>query len=184
MSALPRASGMPAIDCWHEAYIGLGSNLDHPVEQVRSAIREIAQIDGVRVVRCSSLYETAPVGLTTQPSFVNAVVLVSTSLAPRELLQRLLDVETGHARVRAERNGPRTLDLDILLFGGQTMAEPGLAVPHPRLHERAFALLPLLELDSELTIPGIGKASAMLESVAGQGIRRMDLDVSAGLTAP
>ncbi len=165
---------------WQSAYIGLGSNLADPVAQVQRALAEIGDIPDLRVERCSSLYETAPVGITTQPSFVNAAVLVQTRLSPRALLAHLLDIEARHARVRAERNGPRTLDLDILLFGEQLIDEPGLVVPHPRLHERAFALLPLLEIDPAIVIPGIGKASEKLEGVADQGIRRLQTAHAAG----
>jgi 2-amino-4-hydroxy-6-hydroxymethyldihydropteridine diphosphokinase len=168
---------------WESAYIGLGSNLAGPVAQVQRALNEIGEIPDLHVVRCSSLYETSPVGITAQPSFVNGVVLVQTRLSPRALLTHLLDIEARHARVRAERNGPRTLDLDILIFGDQLIAEPGLVVPHPRLHERAFALLPLLEVNPALVIPGIGKASGKLEGVADQGIRRLEAAPAIGLRA-
>ncbi|MCE2988843.1 MAG: 2-amino-4-hydroxy-6-hydroxymethyldihydropteridine diphosphokinase [Nitrosomonadaceae bacterium] len=168
---------------WQAAYIGLGSNLADPIAQVQRALSEIGEIPDLRVERCSSLYETAPVGITAQPSFVNAVVLVQTRLTPRTLLAHLLDIEARHARVRAERNGPRTLDLDILLFGEDMIAEPGLVVPHPRVHERAFTLLPLLEINEALVIPGIGKASEKLNGVAGQGIRRLEAAPAIGLRA-
>ena len=120
------------------------------------AVHLIAEADGVEVVGVSQLRETDPVGLTDQPRFLNGAAAVETSLAPRELLDLLLSVERELGRVRAERWGPRTIDLDLLVFGDEIVDEPGLRVPHPRLPERRFVLEPLAELDPELTIPGLG----------------------------
>lgn len=128
------------------AAIALGSNLDDPEAHVRRAMDEIDAVPATRVLRRSSLFRTAPVGYADQPDFVNAVVLVETSLAPRALLEALLALEQRHGRVRAIPNGPRTLDLDIVIYGDARIDEPGLKVPHPRARERAFVLDPLREV--------------------------------------
>jgi len=138
------------------AYVGLGANLGPREVTLLRAVHLIAEADGVEVVGVSQLRETDPVGLTDQPRFLNGAAAVETSLAPRELLDLLLSVERELGRVRAERWGPRTIDLDLLVFGDEIVDEPGLRVPHPRLPERRFVLEPLAELDPELTIPGLG----------------------------
>ena len=140
------------------AVIALGSNLDDPEGQVRRAFDELAAIPGTRVVRTSRLFKTAPVGYADQPDFVNACALVDTTLAPHALLDALLDLERRHGRVREIRNGPRTLDLDIVLYGDRRIDEPGLCIPHPRAHERAFVLEPLIDVWPEAVIPGKGRA--------------------------
>jgi len=136
-------------------YVGLGSNLGDREATLREALRRLAEIEGVAVVAVSSFRQTDPIGKVDQPRFVNAAAELETSLAPRDLLDRLLEVERGLGRDRAkeERWGPRTLDLDLLLYGNETVEEPGLEVPHPRLTERAFVLEPLLELDPDLRLP-------------------------------
>ena len=126
--------------------IALGSNLDDPEAQVRRAFDEIGALPATRLLARSSLYRTAPVGYADQPDFVNACALVETSLAPRALLDELLAIEQRHGRVRTIPNGPRTLDLDLILYGDRHIDEPGLTVPHPRAHERDFVLKPLLEI--------------------------------------
>ena len=128
------------------AAIALGSNLDDPAAHVRRAMDEIDALRETRVLARSSLHRTAPVGYADQPDFVNACVLVETGLAPRALLDALLALEKRHGRVREIPNGPRTLDLDIVLYGDAHIDEPGLKVPHPRAHERAFVLEPLREV--------------------------------------
>jgi 2-amino-4-hydroxy-6-hydroxymethyldihydropteridine diphosphokinase len=137
------------------AYIGLGSNLGEREATMRAALERLAAGEEIDVVAVSSFRETDPVGKLDQPRFVNAAAALETSLAPRELLERLLDVERGLGRDRAheERWGPRTIDLDLLLYADEEIDEPGLAVPHPRLAERAFVLEPLLDLDPELRLP-------------------------------
>jgi len=142
--------------------IALGSNLDDPEAQVRRGFEEIAALDKTRLVARSSLYRTAPVGYADQPDFINACALVETGLAPRALLDNLLELEKQHGRVRTIRNGPRTLDLDIVLYGDKVVDEPGLAIPHPRAHDRAFVLEPLVEVWPDATIPGKGKAAELL----------------------
>ena len=139
------------------AYVGLGSNLGDREETIRAAL---AALPGV--VAVSELRETDPVGVVDQPAFLNGAAALETRLSPRELLDTLLAVEQQLGRERRERWGPRTIDLDLLLYGVETVSEPGLTVPHPRLHERRFALEPLVELDPELAIPGRGKVKDLL----------------------
>ena len=136
------------------AAIALGSNLDDPEAHVRRAFDEIASVERTKLLACSRLYRTAPVGYADQPDFVNACAVVETSLAPRALLAALLAIEQRHGRVREMRNGPRTLDLDIIVYGDRVIDEPGLVIPHPRAHERAFVMQPLLEVWPDVVIPG------------------------------
>jgi 2-amino-4-hydroxy-6-hydroxymethyldihydropteridine diphosphokinase len=148
------------------AYVGLGANLDAREETIRKALDLLGAHPRIDVVAVSTLRETepwAPVG--QQPPFLNGAAAVETSLEPRALLGVLLDVERRLGRVREERWGPRTIDLDLLVYGGSVVDEPGLTVPHPRLRERAFALEPLVELEPELVVPGQGPAVALLESL-------------------
>ena len=148
------------------AYVGLGANLGDRAETIRLALDRLAATPGLEVVGVSALRETDPVGITEQPRFLNGAAAIETELAPRELLDRLLEVERALGRVRTgERYGPRTIDLDLLLYGSDAVDEPGLTVPHPRLHERRFALEPLAELDPALEIPGHGAVSGVLPSI-------------------
>jgi 2-amino-4-hydroxy-6-hydroxymethyldihydropteridine diphosphokinase len=137
------------------AYIGLGSNLGEREATLREALDRLASEDRIEVVAVSSFRETDPVGVLDQPRFVNAAAALETSLSPRDLLQRLLEVERalGRDRSKEERWGPRTIDLDLLLYGDEEVDEPGLTVPHPFLTERRFVLEPLLELDPALRLP-------------------------------
>lgn len=145
------------------AYIGLGANLGDRERTLRLAVDRLGQREAVEVVAVSELRETEPVGVVDQPRFLNGAVAVDTALTPRALLDVLLEVERGLGRVRdGERWGPRTVDLDLLLYGDLSVEEPGLSVPHPHLHERRFALEPLAELDPELEIPGRGRVSTLL----------------------
>jgi 2-amino-4-hydroxy-6-hydroxymethyldihydropteridine diphosphokinase len=128
------------------AAIALGSNLDDPEGQVTRAFHEIARMPGTRLVARSALYRTAPVGYLDQPDFVNACALVETTLAPRALLTELLSIEQRHGRQRGIPNGPRTLDLDLILYGDRRIDEPGLTIPHPRARERDFVTRPLSEV--------------------------------------
>ena len=148
------------------AAIALGSNIDDPEAQVRRAFDEIAALHEKRLTARSPLYRTAPVGYPDQPDFVNACALIETTLAPRALLENLLAIEQRHGRKRTIRNGPRTLDLDIVLYGERTIAEPGLIVPHPRAHERSFVLKPLLDVWPEAVIPGKGPARDLAGAAA------------------
>jgi 2-amino-4-hydroxy-6-hydroxymethyldihydropteridine diphosphokinase len=153
------------------AFVGLGANLGDPVAQITWALAELAKLDGTRVVRASSLYQTAPLGHTDQPDFVNAVALLDTGLAPRALLDALLGIEQAAGRERTFRDAPRRLDLDLLLYADQAIEAPGLVVPHPRMHERAFVLAPLVEIAPDATIPGRGRAADLLRAVGGQDVR-------------
>ena len=148
------------------AVVALGSNLDDPEAHVRRAFDEIAALPHTRLLARSSLHRTAPVGYAEQPDFVNACALVETALAPRALLAGLLAIEQRHGRVRGVPNGPRTLDLDIALYGEAVVDEPGLAIPHPRMHERDFVLAPLVEVWPEAVIPGRGRAADLRRSLA------------------
>ncbi len=154
-------------------YIGMGSNLDNPDRQVRLALEEIGAMAGSALVRCSSLYETAPIGGGDQPAFINAVAELDTTLSPRMLMQELLGIEQCHNRIRAEKNGPRTLDLDILIFNDWRISTKAVTIPHPRAHKRAFVLLPLLEIAPDLYIPGRGYARDFLPDVSGQQIHKL-----------
>jgi 2-amino-4-hydroxy-6-hydroxymethyldihydropteridine diphosphokinase len=139
------------------AYVALGANLGPREITLLRAVDLLAETEGIDMQAVSQLRETEPVGLVEQPPFLNGAVAVETSLPPRELLERLLEVERTLGRVRDVRWGPRLVDLDLLVYGDLQVDEPGLRVPHPRLHERRFVLEPLAELDPELTIPGIGR---------------------------
>lgn len=130
------------------AFLGLGSNLGDREANLRRAVELLGAAGRIRVVRTSSLYETDPVG-PPQPDYLNAVAEVATTRSPRELLDVALDVERELGRVRDERWGPRTVDVDVLVYGDERIDEPGLTVPHPRMHERAFVLVPLRELDPD-----------------------------------
>jgi len=153
------------------AYIGIGSNLDDPERQVRRAIEALASMPETRFVRASRLYRTAPWGRTDQPAFVNAAAEIATTLSPRALLDALLAIERAQGRHRdGTRWGPRTLDLDVLIYGDRVVDEPGLAIPHPHLADRAFVLLPLADIDPALHVPGKGRISELLRKVDATGI--------------
>jgi 2-amino-4-hydroxy-6-hydroxymethyldihydropteridine diphosphokinase len=157
------------------ACIGLGGNVGDVPATLRAAIAEFDRLPDTRVLRASRLYRTPAWGHETQPAFVNAVATVETGLAPRPLLDALLAIENRHGRVRAgePRWGPRTLDLDLLLYGDAVVDEPGLRVPHPHLHERAFVLVPLAEIAPDLRIPGHGTVRAARAAVADDGIEAL-----------
>jgi 2-amino-4-hydroxy-6-hydroxymethyldihydropteridine diphosphokinase len=155
------------------AVVALGSNLDGPEERVRLAFDEVGALPSTRLLARSALYRTAPVGFLDQPAFINACALVETALGPRELLAGLLAIERRHGRVRDIPNGPRTLDLDIVLYGDLAMHEHGLTLPHPRAHERAFVLAPLLDVWPDAIIPGRGMAASFRDAVRDQAIERL-----------
>ena len=147
-------------------FVGLGANLGDREATIGRAVELLGRTPGVEVVAVSTLRETEPVDYLDQPRFLNGAVALETSLAPRELLDALLDVERALGRERTgPRFGPRTIDLDLLLYGDERIDEPGLRVPHPRLHERAFALEPLAELDPALEIPGRGRVQTLLAAL-------------------
>ena len=155
------------------AFVALGANIGEPVRHLRAAVEDMAALPGTAVVARSSLFRSAPVGLLDQPDFINAVAALETGLAPEELLDALLDLEARFGRIRRDRNGPRTLDLDLLLYDDLQLELPRLTLPHPRLHLRAFVLCPLAEIAPALAIPGRGSVAAWLPAVANQGIARL-----------
>ena len=155
------------------AYIAFGANLGEPAAAFADALRRLDGLPGTRVVASSSLYRSAPVGVAGQPDYLNAVIALDTTLAPRALLEALLAIEHDAGRRRDFPMAPRTMDLDLLLHGDAVIDEPGLQVPHPRMHERAFALLPLAEIAPAASIPGRGAVAALLPALAGQAIERV-----------
>ena len=148
------------------AYVGLGANLGDRERTLRDAVNALSAEDGIEVVAVSTLRETEPVGVGEQPLYLNGAAELETTLAARELLDRLLAVEQRFGRVRVPgEHGPRTLDLDLLLYGDGVIEEAGLTVPHPRLHERRFVLEPLAELAPGLVVPGRGDVESLLSGV-------------------
>lgn len=154
------------------AFIGLGANLGDPRRSVEEALAEIAALPQTRLLRRSSLYRTAPVD-AGGPDYVNAVAGVETALSPFELLRALLAIEQAHGRRRSVRNAPRTLDLDLLLHGDTIVETPELTLPHPRLHQRAFVLEPLLEVAPGLVVDGLGELEPRRRAAAGQRIEKL-----------
>lgn len=165
-------SGQRATPVPIRACIGLGANLGHPQDAVRAALRALGELPHSRLLASSRLYRTPAWGRIDQPDFVNAAALLETSLGPQALLKHLLKIERKAGRSRggetaSMRWGPRVLDLDLLLYGERSVNEPGLRVPHPHLHERAFALVPLAEIASDVSFPGHGSV--------GEALRRIDV---------
>lgn len=154
-------------------FIGLGGNLADPVRTLHEATAALDEIAGTRLLRASSLWRTAPLSHAQQPDFINAVAEVESTLTPRDLLEALLALEQRFGRERSFANAPRTLDLDLLLHGHAIVGEPGLALPHPRMHERAFVLAPLLELAPDCVIPERGRAADCLARISGQSIEKL-----------
>ena len=155
------------------AYIGLGSNLAEPQSQVAHALSELGALPRTRLLARSSLYRSAPVGYAAQPDFINAVAALDTALEARELLRELQAIEERHARARTFANAPRTLDLDLLLFGDERIADAELVVPHPRMHERAFVLAPLAEIAPSGVIAGRGPTLQLLQRCRDQKVERI-----------
>jgi 2-amino-4-hydroxy-6-hydroxymethyldihydropteridine diphosphokinase len=155
------------------AFVGLGANIGEPRRQLQDALQELGDLPKTRVTAKSGIYRSAPVGHLEQPEFLNAVAELDTALAPEPLLAGLQEIENRHGRERSFANAPRTLDLDLLLYGDRTLNTPGLTLPHPSMHERAFVLRPLLELDPEISIPGKGKAGTLLSACGSQKIERI-----------
>ena len=156
------------------AYIALGSNLRDPADEVSRAFAELGDLPTTRLVRRSSLYRTAPVGYDNQPDFINAVAEVETSLSPLELLRAILQLENQHGRERPFPNAPRVLDLDLLLYDDVAMRTTELTLPHPRMHERGFVLLPLAEIAPDLEIPGHGQVASIVPHCADQGVALLE----------
>ena len=156
------------------AYVALGANLKRPEEQVRAGFEELAMLPGTRLAAVSSLYRSPAVGYLDQPDFVNAVAGVETALSPRALLDALLEIERRYGRVRDFANAPRTLDLDIVLYGDLEVNEPGLSIPHARMHERAFVLVPLAEIAPEALVPGRGRVRELLKGVDAATLEKIE----------
>lgn len=157
----------------HTAYIALGSNLQDPASQVKKAFAALQQLPQTRLIRCSSLYHTPPVGYDNQPDFINAAAQLETTLQPEALLQALLAIETGFGRERPFPNAPRVLDLDLLLYDDLRLQTPTLTLPHPRMQERGFVLFPLAEIAPEAHIPGQGRVIDLLEKLPPQGVEKL-----------
>ncbi|NIR31941.1 MAG: 2-amino-4-hydroxy-6-hydroxymethyldihydropteridine diphosphokinase [Gammaproteobacteria bacterium] len=156
--------------------MALGSNIQAPVAQLRRARRALDALPGTRLVKCSALYRSPPLGRPDQPDYVNAVACLRTQLSAGELLGALQGIERAQGRVRdGARWGARTLDLDLLLYGDARIEEPHLTVPHPRMHERAFVLYPLHEIAPHVRVPGRGALVALLERVPAHGLRILAL---------
>jgi 2-amino-4-hydroxy-6-hydroxymethyldihydropteridine diphosphokinase len=155
------------------AYIGIGSNMEGPQTQVARAFEELARLPRTRLGARSSLYRSAALGYAAQPDFINAVAELDTTLGAEQLLAKLQAIEARHGRRRSFANAPRTLDLDLLLYGDARIDEPHLRVPHPRMHERAFVLRPLVEIAPQAVIPGRGAAAACLAACKEQKVERM-----------
>ncbi|HEX6833192.1 MAG TPA: 2-amino-4-hydroxy-6-hydroxymethyldihydropteridine diphosphokinase [Rudaea sp.] len=152
------------------AYVGLGSNLDDPHAQIERALHALAKLPDSVLKGSSRLFRTAPWGVTDQPAFVNAAAMIQTNLSPHDLLRELLAIERDAGRVRGgTRWGPRVLDLDLLLYADRVIDEPGLRLPHPHLHERAFVLLPLADIAPQLIVPGHGEVARLLARIDTTG---------------
>lgn len=156
-----------------QAFIALGSNLQQPLQQVTTALREIAGLPQTALVRQSSFYRTAPVGYDDQPDFINAVAEVETTLAPLQLLHAIQGIENQHGRERPFPNAPRVLDLDLLLYNNTVMDTNELTLPHPRMHERGFVLLPLAEIAPDLTLPKYGSVANLAQTCMDQGVEKI-----------
>lgn len=155
------------------AYVALGSNLDHPRQQLLDAMKALAALPDTAVLKRSSLYRTPPWGMLDQPDFINAAVELETSLSPHTLLDALLTIEQRAGRVRKERNGPRTLDLDLLHVEGVQLNDARLTLPHPRMADRAFVLLPLRDVAPSLALPGRGSVAQRLAQLDLTGCEQL-----------
>ena len=152
------------------AYIGLGSNMNSPVKQIKSAITSIEEIISTKIIGMSSLYKSKPVGPQNQDDYINAVIKIETKLVPYQLLECLHDIEEKHGRIRNEHWGPRILDLDSLIFGNEIMVDEKLTIPHPEIENRSFVLAPLIEIDPDCIIPKKGLASDLLATIGKDNI--------------
>ena len=157
-----------------ESYIGLGSNLDNPQLQLTTALAGLKDIPDTSLVKYSSFYRSKPVGPGNQPDFINAVALLDSGLTAHQLLGRLQTIENRQGRIRdRQRWGPRTLDLDMLMYGNEIINEPELIVPHPEIRHRNFVLMPLLELAPDIQIPGLGRADELLADIGHAGLTKL-----------
>ena len=157
----------------HIAFVGLGSNLSDPCNQVLRAMQALQSLPHTRMVARSSLYRSAPIGYLQQPDFINAVAQLETALSPRALLDALLALEQACGRTRDVHNGPRTLDLDLLLYDDLQHHEHGLTLPHPQMHQRAFVMRPLLEIAPDCRIPGVSLAAEAMRQCGDQQLEKI-----------
>lgn len=156
------------------AYVALGSNLEQPAVQIRAALAALAALAGTRLLSQSSLYLTTPVGYLDQPDFINAVALLDTTQDPYQLLASLMQIEAGFGRERSFRNAPRVLDLDVLWYENRVQDDPALLLPHPRMHERAFVMVPLAEIAPDLSLGTYGLAAEIAAALDCSGVRRLE----------
>ena len=161
---------MAEIDAW----IGLGSNLNEPETRIRTALDDLRRLEGCTLQAASALYRSPPMGPAGQPDYINAVARLTTMLSPEALLDALQTIERQHARVRTRHWGPRTLDLDLLLYGQAVITTPRLTVPHPGIAVRNFVLYPLAELEPRLVIPGLGVVDELLAQCPDTGLSRLE----------
>ena len=157
------------------AYIAVGSNLANPLNQVTTAFNEIGNMPKSKLIKKSSCYSSSPLGYKDQPDFVNAVVSIETELSPHELLLELQMIESSHKRERSFPNAPTTLDLDILLYGDLRIDEPKLTIPHPRMHERAFVIFPLQEINENISVPPFGDIAKIARGLDPENTKRITL---------
>lgn len=157
----------------HTACVALGANIGEPLRQIEAAFSALTALPGTRLIARSSLYRSAPVGYADQPDFINAVAIIETTLAPHALLDALLAIERVNGRVREFPNAPRTLDLDIVLYGDLILQEPGLTIPHARMLERAFVMLPLAEIAPDTMVPGQGRVSDLARRVDAASVAQL-----------
>ena len=156
------------------AYVGLGSNLDAPAEQVKTALTDLQSLPATQLLKKSSLYASPPMGPQDQPDYINAVALLDTALSAHDLLTALQAIEQQHGRQRKRRWGERTLDLDILLYAQQMIEDECLSVPHPGLTQRAFVVYPLLEIAGDITIPGLGSLQTIAARCPHGALQRLE----------
>lgn len=155
-------------------FIGLGSNLENPQQQINTAIEDINTVENVKVVQRSSLYRSPPMGPQDQPDYINAVIEIETDLLAHDLLDELQTIEQQHGRVRKRHWGERTLDLDILLYGQQVITDDRLTVPHPGIAERAFVIYPLAEIAADWTVPGKGQVTRLVQDCPADGLEKLE----------
>lgn len=155
-------------------FIGLGSNLENPQQQINTAIEDINTVENVQLVQRSSLYRSPPMGPQDQPDYINAVIEIETDLLAHDLLDQLQAIEQQHGRVRKRHWGERTLDLDILLYGQQVITDDRLTVPHPGIAERAFVIYPLVEIAADWTVPGKGQVTSLVQDCPADGLEKLE----------
>jgi 2-amino-4-hydroxy-6-hydroxymethyldihydropteridine diphosphokinase len=163
----------------HTACVALGANIGEPLRQIEAGFNALNVLPGTRLIARSSLYRSAPVGYADQPDFINAVAIIETALSPHELLDALLAIERVNGRVREFTNAPRTLDLDIVLYGDLILQEPGLTIPHARMLERAFVMLPLAEIAPDIMVPGHGRVSDLAKQVDADSVAQLQRIIGA-----